>query len=161
MRGISNDLLNISGSLLIITGPNRAKKSNQKGEKMFWFVFIFALLAYGTCHLASVYRERAIESGESKIGLFRHSICPTCQKCKIFVLISFIITVFTAFIVAYSRGNDPDMSFFTLGHGTWELIHVFIGLLFVIALVIYFYIHYEALAAGFKKMFQLKIQHKH
>jgi hypothetical protein len=125
---------------------------------MFWFVFIFALLAYGTCHLASVYREKAIESGESKIGLFGRSVCPVCQRCKLFVFFSFIITLFTAFIVAYSRGKSPDWSFFALSYGSWELIHIFIGLLFVIAVIIYFYIHYEALAAGFKKMFHLKMQ---
>jgi len=125
---------------------------------MFWFVFIFALLAYGTCHLASVYRDKAKESGESRIGLFGRSICPVCQRCKLFVFFTFIVTLFTAFIVAYSRGKTADWSFFTLGNDSWELIHILIGLLFVIAVVIYFYIHYEALAAGFKKLLRLKIQ---
>jgi len=126
---------------------------------MFWFVFIVALLAYGTCHLACIYREKAVESGESKIGLFSRSVCPVCHKCKLFMFFSFIITIFTAFIVAYSRGKTDDWSFFALGYNSWELIHILIGLLFVIAVVIYFYIHYEAFAAGFKKLFHIKILH--
>jgi len=124
---------------------------------MFWFVFIFALLAYGVCHLTYVYRKKALDSGESKIGLLRSNICPVCRKCKYFVFVSFVITVFTALIVSYSQGTLNDWSFLSFNHSSWEIVHVIIGILFFCSVVIYFYIHAEVLTLGFKKLFHLKI----
>lgn len=123
---------------------------------MFWFIFIFALFAYGFCHLTYVYRERAISSGESKIGLFEPSICPFCRKCKRFILLTFLLTVFTAVIVSYSQGTIDEWTFLTLNHSSWEIIHVVLGLFFVSTLLIYFYIHYEALTAGLRRLTRLK-----
>ena len=125
---------------------------------MFWFVFIFALLAYGTCHLTYVYRQKAVDSGESKIGLFGSSICPACRKCKYFIYVSFVITIFTALIVSYPQGNLSDWSFLSLNHSSWELILVLIGILFICSLAIYFYIHIEVLTSGFKKLLHIKVQ---
>ncbi len=124
---------------------------------MFWFVFIFALLAYGMCHVVSVYRHKALDIGESKIGLFEPSICPFCRKCKLFILITFVITVLTAFLTSYSGGKLSDWSFLSLDHNSWEIVHIIIGLAFVISLFIYFYIHYEAVAAGLKKLNKTKL----
>jgi hypothetical protein len=123
---------------------------------MFWFIFIFALFAYGICHLTYVYRQRAINSGEAKIGLFEPSICPFCRKCKRFILGTFLATVFTAFIVSYSQGTIDQWSFLTLSHTSWEIIHVVLGLIFVMTLLIYFYIHNEYVTAGLKKLLRFR-----
>ena len=123
---------------------------------MFWFIFIFALLAYGMCHITYVYRKRAIESGESKIGLFESSICPACRNCKKFIFVSFAITVFTALIVSYPKGELRDWSFLSINQSSWELIHIIIGILFAISVIVYFYIHAEELASGFKKLFRIQ-----
>ena len=124
---------------------------------MFWFIFIFALFAYGVCHLTNVYRQKAIESGESKFGLFEPINCPFCRKCKKFIISTFAITVFTAIIVSYSQGNLDDWSFLALDHTSWEIIHVIIGILFVMALLIFYYIHMEAVAAGLKRLLRIKM----
>ena len=124
---------------------------------MFWFVFIFALLAYGICHVANVYRHKAIDNGESKIGFFEPSTCPFCRRCKLFVFITFTITVITAILTSYSRPMLSDWSFLSLDHESWEIVHILVGLAFLITLVIYFYIHYEALTAGLKRIFRLKL----
>ena len=124
---------------------------------MFWFIFVFALFAYGFCHFANVHRQKAVVSGESKIGLFEPSICPFCRKCKKFVLLSFAITVFTAIIVSYSQGSLDDWSFLALDHSSWEIIHVIIGILFIVTLLTYFYVHSEAFTAGFKRLFKIKM----
>lgn len=122
---------------------------------MFWFVFIFALLSYGICQLAYVYRKRALETGESKIGLFSPSICSVCRKCKYFIFCSFIITVFTALIVSYTGGNLEEWSFFLLDHNSWELIHVIIAVLFICSVALYFYVHQEVLTTGLKKLIHI------
>jgi hypothetical protein len=121
---------------------------------MFWFIFIFALLAYGVCHVANVYRQKSLENGESKIGLFEPSICPFCKKCKLFVFVSFVITLFTAILITFSGDSLSEWSFLALDHNSWEIVHIIIGLTFVITLLIYFYIHTEALTAGLKRLFK-------
>jgi hypothetical protein len=124
---------------------------------MFWFVFIFALLAYGICHVASVYRHKALDNGESKIGLFEPSICPFCRKCKAFVFITFVITVFTAFVMSYPGQVISESGFLSLNHNTWEIVHIITGAFFLVTLSVYFYIHLEAFAAGLKKLFRFKL----
>jgi len=124
---------------------------------MFWFVFIFALIAYGACHTTYVYRKKAVESGESKIGLFEPSICPACRKCKYFVLVTFFITIFTTLIVSYPQGQLEDWSFLALNHNSWELVQVLIGIVFFISVIIYYYIHFEVLTSGLKKLFHSKV----
>ncbi len=124
---------------------------------MFWFVFIFALLAYGACHLSYVYRKKAVETGESKIGLFEPSICPFCRKCKYFIFVTFVITLFTTLIVSYHHGSLRDWSFLSLDYNSWEVVQVIIGILFFISVIIYFYIHFEVLTSGLKRLFRIKV----
>jgi len=124
---------------------------------MFWFVFIFALLAYGACHITYIYRNKAVESCESKIGLFQPNICPVCRKCKYFIFVTFVITVFTTLIVSYPQENLTGWSFLSLDHNSWEIVQVIIAILFFISVIIYFYIHFEVLTSGIKRLFHIKV----
>jgi len=124
---------------------------------MFWFVFIFALLVYGICHIANMYREKAILSGENKIGLFEDSKCPFSRKCKNLAFLAFIVSFLTAFIVYYSEHLGDDWNFLTLNHASWESIHISMVLLWVIAISIFTYIHFEAFAAGLRKVLHIKV----
>jgi hypothetical protein len=123
---------------------------------MFWFVFIFALFIYGVCHIAHYFRMKAVESGESKIGLFAQSICPFCRKCKISMFVMVVFLLFTAFLMGYSEGRITEWSFLLLNHNEWTVIHVIIGIFFAITFVTYFYIHTEAITTGFKRLFRFK-----